>query len=106
MFGGEVLVRKLLDVVQVDPGDFDLEPPEVERRVGRHIGILERGLLLTLVFADALSGVGLVIAAKSLARFKELDKKGLAEYYLVGTLASTLTAVGLGLLVKSILPHL
>jgi hypothetical protein len=45
------------------------------------------------------SAVGWIIAAKSLARFKALEDREFAEYFLVGTLASLLLAVlaGVGL---------
>jgi hypothetical protein len=45
------------------------------------------------------SAVGWIIAAKSLARFKALEDREFAEYFLVGTLASFLLAVlaGVGL---------
>lgn len=39
----------------------------------------------------------LLVAAKSIARFDELKERAFAEYYLVGTLASLLVAVGTGL---------
>ena len=35
-----------------------------------------------------------MIAAKTIARFKQLDDRGFAEYYLLGTLASVAVAVG------------
>ena len=40
--------------------------------------------------------VGWIIAAKSLARFKQLEDREFAEYFLVGTLASFLLAVLVG----------
>jgi hypothetical protein len=61
-------------------------------RVGEAIGILERLLIVTLVLAGAEAGIGLVIAAKTLARFKQLDDRDFAEYYLLGTLASVAVA--------------
>lgn len=102
MFAGAVLLRKILDALGVSPRR---EPGDDASagRIGKYIGILERGLILTLVLADVVSAVGFVVAAKSVARFKELDEKGFAEYYLVGTLASTLLAVGAGLLLKAAL---
>jgi hypothetical protein len=61
-------------------------------RVGEAIGILERLLIVTLVLAGAEAAIGLVIAAKTLARFKQLDDRDFAEYYLLGTLASVAVA--------------
>lgn len=69
-------------------------------RMGRTIGILERMLLLTLVLGNHWGALGLVLAAKSIARFKDLDQRPFSEYYLIGTLTSLLTAVASGLVVK------
>jgi len=70
---------------------------------GRAIGILERILLLPLVILGEWGGIGLILAAKSLARFKELDSRPFAEYYLIGTLTSVVVATGTGLLVRALL---
>ncbi len=61
-------------------------------RVGEAIGIIERLLIVTFVLAGAEAAIGLVIAAKTLARFKQLDDRDFAEYYLLGTLASVAIA--------------
>ena len=45
------------------------------------------------MLAGGLFAIGLVIAAKTLARFKQLDDRDFAEYYLLGTLASVTFAV-------------
>ena len=55
---------------------------------------------MTFVLLHQFAAVGLVIAAKSIARFRELEDRNFAEYYLVGTLASTLIAVVVGLAVS------
>jgi hypothetical protein len=68
--------------------------------MGRMIGILERMILLTLVLVEQWGAVGFVLAAKSIARFRELDDRAFSEYYLIGTLASVLVAVGSGLAVQ------
>ena len=47
--------------------------------------------------------LGLVLAAKSIARFKELERQAFADYYLIGTLASLLVAVASGIAVRWIL---
>jgi hypothetical protein len=49
------------------------------------------------------SAIGFVIAAKSIARFKELDDKEFAEYYLIGSLMSMLLALTGGLAIQGIL---
>ncbi len=74
-----------------------------EARVGAVIGILERLLICALVVGGAVATIGLVIAAKTLARFKQLDDREFAEYYLLGTLASVTIAVSSSLLGQAIL---
>jgi len=64
-----------------------------EAGIGSTIGIIERLLISALVLAGGLLAIGLVIAAKTLARFKQLDDRDFAEYYLLGTLASVTFAV-------------
>ena len=66
--------------------------PAPPGRVGEAIGILERLLIVTFVLVGAEAAIGLVIAAKTLARFKQLDDRDFAEYYLLGTLASVAVA--------------
>ena len=58
---------------------------------------VERLLIVTLVLVDAWAGIGLILAAKSIARFKELENRRFGEYYLVGTLTSVLLAILIGL---------
>ncbi len=60
---------------------------------GRTIGALERALALTLVLLGEDAAIGWIIAAKSLARFKALEDREFAEYFLIGTLASFLLAL-------------
>ena len=67
--------------------------------MGQMIGNLERFILYLLVLLGHWGALGFVIAAKSIARFKELDEKGFADYYLIGTLASVLVALISGVMV-------
>ena len=67
--------------------------------------MLERLIVSALVLANASTAVGFVIAAKTLARFKQLDDREFAEYYLLGTLASTAVAILSSLLALQALPH-
>jgi hypothetical protein len=82
-----------------DPAPGGAPPP----RVGEAIGVLERILIVTLVLTGAEAAVGLVIAAKTLARFKQLDDRSFAEYYLLGTLASVGVALVSALLGRAAL---
>ena len=100
--GGAALVRLVLAFVPVretsDTGS-GISVPADELARGRLIGILERAIVLTFVIRGEYGALGLVIAAKALARFRGLDDRDFAEYFLIGTLASLLHAlvVGLGL---------
>ena len=64
---------------------------------------MERLILITLVVAEAVSAMGFVLAAKSLARYQEMNNRDFAEYYLVGTLTSFSLALLAGLWLTAIL---
>ncbi len=66
------------------------ERDDKEYNAGRIIGILERWIIMVVILVtNQLSVVAFIMAAKSFARFKQLDEKVFAEYVLVGTLLST-----------------
>lgn len=81
----------------------DIDIDHKEYNAGRIIGILERWLMcLVVVFTGNLNTIGLIIAAKGLARMKQIEQdKQFAEYVLVGTFLSTLMAVVIAYWVKS-----
>ncbi len=56
-----------------------------------------------LVLVEAYGAIGFVLAAKSVARFKDLDDRDFSEGYLVGTLTSTSIAVVTGLALAALL---
>jgi hypothetical protein len=91
---GPVDVRAIPDPAAASPTAVTpIQPsPAPPGRVGEAIGIIERLLIVTFVLAGAEAAIGLVIAAKTLARFKQLDDRDFAEYYLLGTLASVAIA--------------
>jgi hypothetical protein len=72
-------------------------------RVGATIGVLERLLIAVFVLTNSTAAVGLVVAAKTLARFKQLDDRRFAEYYLLGTLGSVSIALGSSLVAAAAL---
>jgi hypothetical protein len=72
-------------------------------RIGATIGVLERLLIVTFVLTNATAAIGFVVGAKTLARFKQLDDRDFAEYYLLGTLASVGVALGSALLADAAL---
>src|SRR5438309_127262 len=95
---GMVLVRAVLDLPTLQMRrDEDRTASAIDVARGRTIGALERALALTLVLLGEYAAVGWIIAAKSLARFKALEDREFAEYFLIGTLASFLLALLAGL---------
>jgi hypothetical protein len=75
-------------------------------RVGATIGVLERILIVVFVLTGSEAAVGFVVAAKTLARFRLLDDRDFAEYYLLGTLASVAVAIVSGLIARAALASL
>lgn len=87
--GGNAIVRGVL------PEQGPESDHEDDLEAGSLIGSLERWLILFLGVAGLWGSVGLVVAAKSIARFEELKQRPFAEYFLVGTLTSVLVAIAL-----------
>jgi len=98
--GGLFLVGTLLT-----PRGFASGAEPGPERVGATIGVLERLIVCVLVLAGQSAAIGFVIAAKTLARFKQLDDREFAEYYLLGTLASVTIAVSTSLLAQAVIAH-
>jgi hypothetical protein len=59
---------------------------------GLYLGWLERGLLVIAFAMGSFTAVGLIIGAKSVARFPEFKSRAFAEYFLIGTLISVAIA--------------
>jgi Protein of unknown function (DUF3307) len=94
VFGGGYLVRYLiLPLWKGSPGEPRQEHDEVVN-AGLYIGWLERFLVLTAIVMQSPGTVGLIFAAKSIARYPELKSPGrFAEYFLIGTLLSISIAI-------------
>ncbi len=105
MAGGIGIVDLVLRLVPVteQQGGGGIAVPAAELGRGRLIGVLERAIALTLVLLGQYGALGLVIAAKALARFRGLEERDFAEYFLIGTLASLLVALAVGVGVKLLL---
>ncbi len=70
-----------------------------EIRVGGFIGLLERLTILVFLSLGQYSAIGLVLTAKSIARYKKIsEEQTFAEYYLLGTLLSTISVIVIYLL--------
>lgn len=101
-FGGAPLVRKTLDRLFPHGTGF-----KEDTSAGKYIGILERMLIMILAAFDALTAIGFVFAAKSLARFNAISEdRRFAEYYIIGTLLSFFLALVAGLFLRNLLSAL
>lgn len=73
---------------------------------GKYIGMLERILILTFIFAGEFSAIGFLVAAKSVLRFGDIRESGNrknTEYILIGTMLSFTAAILTGILAKWLL---
>lgn len=67
----------------------DAAQPKGLENAGRIIGILERALIFLMVMIGEPTGIGFLIAAKSILRFDTVSKdQAVSEYVIIGTLAS------------------
>lgn len=89
--GGHVFTKSILKLVPLRNSSQGIV------RAGAIIGFLERALIISFIILQEYSLIGFIVAAKSIARFEELKERDFAEYFIVGTLASTLFAVLVGL---------
>jgi hypothetical protein len=96
---GNVVVRLVLAATDtVNPTKVgSVDDPEVQLKGGRLLGPMERLFILGLGLAGHLTAASIVIAAKGLLRFPELQSKQdqarihrLTEYFLVGSFVSWL----------------
>ena len=75
-------------------------------KAGKYIGMLERLFVFTFILTGHWEAIGFLLAAKSVFRFGDLkdskDRK-LTEYILIGTLLSFGIALGVGIVVATIL---
>lgn len=100
---GGVVIKKL-----VEP----LAPPSAPiigmRSAGRYIGWLERGLTITFILIGHPEGVGFLLAAKSILRFRDVQDqtdRHQAEYIIIGTFLSFGWALFAALATKAALAH-
>lgn len=93
IFGGGYLIRfmtrPLLKHLQTGESRAELS------NAGMYIGWLERFLVMTALFLHSPATAGLILAAKSIARYPEFKREQFAEYFLIGTLLS-ISAATLG----------
>ncbi|QDR79934.1 DUF3307 domain-containing protein [Sporomusa termitida] len=71
-------------------------PAANAKNAGETIGNLERLIIVTMVIQQNYPAIGLVFAAKTIARYKQLEEKNFAEYFLIGTFTSLAVALFIG----------
>jgi hypothetical protein len=77
-------------------------------KAGQYIGWLERGLTLLFVLIGQPEGVGLLLAAKSILRFSDVNNTHLrkhTEYVILGTLLSFAWALTVAVMTRAALKH-
>lgn len=73
---------------------------EIDNKAGRKIGTIERLIMLMFISMNQYAAMGLVLTAKSIARYDKITKdEKFAEYYLLGTLISTACVVACKMLI-------
>ncbi len=71
-----------------------------DKNAGRFIGTLERIIISIFMSLNQFSAIGLVLTAKSIARYDRITADPyFAEYYLLGTLLSTISAICVSLII-------
>ncbi|MDN6669437.1 MAG: DUF3307 domain-containing protein, partial [Tetragenococcus koreensis] len=83
-----ITIRKVLD--HFDPKTAD----DGIANAGALIGAFERLLILLMLYANQYAAIGFVLTAKSIARYNKIaEEPKFAEYYLLGTLLSSLLVI-------------
>ncbi len=75
---------------------------------GRYIGWLERALTFAFILINQPEGVGFLLAAKSILRFRDVQDENdrhQAEYIIIGTFLSFGWAIGAALLARAAMRH-
>jgi len=104
VFGGGYLIRFLVRSLATGVKSHSHErTSEQLQNAGLYIGWLERFLVITALLLQSPATVGLILTAKSIARYPEFKSEHFAEYFLIGTLLSiSIALVGGALLAKLI----
>lgn len=88
IFGGGYVVRFLTKPLLKSDVEVIGESTNQLENAGMYIGWLERFVVLTSLVLQSPATVGLILTAKSIARYPELKSVRFAEYFLIGTLLS------------------
>ncbi len=86
-----IIIQKILVIYKPVQKE---EAIKKDNNAGRFIGTIERIIMLLLISIGQYAAIGLVLTAKSIARYDRIAKeKDFAEYYLLGTLMSTVIVI-------------
>ncbi|HET7109155.1 MAG TPA: DUF3307 domain-containing protein [Candidatus Acidoferrum sp.] len=88
IFGGGYVVRFLTRPLTKQDMSIFGETSNEMQNAGMYIGWLERFVVLTALVLQSPATVGLILTAKSIARYPEMKSVRFAEYFLIGTLLS------------------
>lgn len=99
--GGAIVAMVVHAHTSDEESDQGVGQQELSRN--RVVGILERMIVLTLVLLGQWGAIGLLLVAKSIARFRVLENRALGDHFLIATLTSLLVATATGLAVKPFL---
>lgn len=92
-----ITISKLLTIYKPEGKD---EENKKDSNAGRFIGTIERIIILIFISIGQYSAIGLVLTAKSIARYDKISReKDFAEYYLLGTLISTVAVIVVSFLI-------
>jgi hypothetical protein len=91
--------RKETEITTIKTEQYFHDSPA---KIGQIIGMLERTLIVILMMIDLPQGLAFLAALKTLTRFKQFEHKQFAEYYLIGTLSSTMIGILLGIVASNI----
>lgn len=94
VFGGGYLIRYLTrGLAEGLKSSSPDKPSERLQNAGLYIGWLERFLVITALLLQSPATIGLILTAKSIARYPEFKSERFAEYFLIGTLLSISVAI-------------
>lgn len=103
IFGGGYVIRFLTRPLTKQDMSILGETTNEMQNAGMYIGWLERFVVLTALVLQSPATVGLILTAKSIARYPEMKSVRFAEYFLIGTLLSmSLGIIGGLILLKAL----
>jgi hypothetical protein len=103
IFGGGYVIRFLTKPLTKQDMSILGETTNEMQNAGMYIGWLERFVVLTALVLQSPATVGLILTAKSIARYPEMKSVRFAEYFLIGTLLSMSLGIIGGLILLKVL---